>query len=400
MLLSLALIILVGLVLNSIFLKIKIPGILAYLLTGIFLGPYVLDLIDHSILNMSADLREIALVIILLRAGLSLDIKDLRKSGLPAILLSFLPAVAEISIFAIIGPFLFDISLIESLILATAAIAVSPAIIIPRMIHFVETKQGTEKQIPQMVLAGSSIEDIFVLVLFTVFVKVYQTSSFNALTIALFPLSLLSGVIIGIILGLFLVFIFKKFHVRDTLKVMIISGTAFLLVVLDDFTKAYFEISGLIAIIALGSTILETHPILASRLSVKFSKVWVGAEIMLFVLVGSIVDITQLGKIGLLAILIIIAGLLVRSLFVYISTAKSNLNNKEKLFVIIAYLPKATVQAAIGSIPLSLGIPAGELILAISVLTIFITAPLGAIGIDRLGPKLLSNKPKEGFINE
>ncbi|HOO44225.1 MAG TPA: cation:proton antiporter, partial [Bacillota bacterium] len=265
---------------------------------------------------------------------------------------------------------------------------------------FVETKQGTEKQIPQMVLAGSSIEDIFVLVLFTVFVKVYQTSSFNALTIALFPLSLLSGVIIGIILGLFLVFIFKKFHVRDTLKVMIISGTAFLLVVLDDFTKAYFEISGLIAIIALGSTILETHPILASRLTVKFSKVWVGAEIMLFVLVGSIVDITQLGKIGLLAILIIIAGLLVRSLFVYISTAKSNLNNKEKLFVIIAYLPKATVQAAIGSIPLSLGIPAGELILAISVLTIFITAPLGAIGIDRLGPKLLSNKPKEGFINE
>ncbi|HPJ23545.1 MAG TPA: cation:proton antiporter [Bacillota bacterium] len=400
MLLSLALIILVGLVLNSIFLKIKIPGILAYLLTGIFLGPYVLDLIDPSILNMSADLREIALVIILLRAGLSLDIKDLRKSGLPAILLSFLPAVAEISIFAIIGPFLFDISLIESLILATAAIAVSPAIIIPRMIHFVETKQGTEKQIPQMVLAGSSIEDIFVLVLFTVFVKVYQTSSFNALTIALFPLSLLSGVIIGIILGLFLVFIFKKFHVRDTLKVMIISGTAFLLVVLDDFTKAYFEISGLIAIIALGSTILETHPILASRLTVKFSKVWVGAEIMLFVLVGSIVDITQLGKIGLLAILIIIAGLLVRSLFVYISTAKSNLNNKEKLFVIIAYLPKATVQAAIGSIPLSLGIPAGELILAISVLTIFITAPLGAIGIDRLGPKLLSNKPKEGFINE
>lgn len=396
MLLSLALIIILGLTLNSLFLKIKIPGILAYILTGILLGPYVLDLIDAKILGMSAELRQIALVIILLRAGLSLDIKDLKKVGLPAILLSFLPATAEIALFAVAGPILFHITWVESLILATAAIAVSPAIIIPRMIHMIEHKEGTDKQIPQMVLAGSSIEDIYVLVLFTVFIKVYETHTFNALSIALFPLSLLSGVAIGIVTGLILTYLFKRFHVRDTLKVMIIAGAAFLLIVLDDATKATFEISGLIAIIALGSTILEKHPELAARLTVKFSKVWVGAEIMLFVLVGSIVDIGQFLTIGIYALLIILLGLLIRTAAVFISTSPSNLLPKERLFVAVAYLPKATVQAAIGAIPLSLGIPSGGLILSISVLAIFITAPLGAIGMDHFKTRLLSSTPKEG----
>lgn len=388
MILSLALIIIVGLTLNSIFLKLKIPGIIAYILTGIFLGPYVLNLIDQSILNMSNDLRTIALVVILLRAGLSLDIKDLRKAGLPAVLLSFLPSTAEIAIFAVVAPVFFHITLIESLILGAAAIAVSPAIIVPKMIHMIEKKEGTEKQIPQMILAGSTIEDIYVIVLFTIFIKLYETNNFSVISIALFPLSLLAGILLGIGSAILLVWLFKEFHMRDTLKVMVISGTAFLFVVLDNFTKQYFEISGLIAIIALGSTVLETHPDLAKRLTLKFSKIWIGAEIMLFVLVGSIVDISQFLNIGILAVLIILIGLLIRTIAVFISTSSTKLNNKEKLFVAIAYLPKATVQAAIGSIPYAMGIPAGGLILAISILAIFITAPLGAIGID-YGKKLL-----------
>ncbi len=392
MLLSLALIIIVGLALNSIFIKIKIPGIIAYILTGVFLGPYVLNLIDQNILDMSSDLRTIALVIILLRAGLSLDLKDLKKAGLPAILLSFLPSTAEIAIFAVVAPFFFHITVIESLILGAAAIAVSPAVIVPRMIHMIEKGQGTDKQIPQMILAGSSIEDIYVIILFTVFIKLYETNGFNAWSITLVPLSLIAGIVLGISSAILLVFLFKKFHMRDTLKVMVISGTAFLFVVLENYTKQYFEVSGLIAIMALGSTILETHPDLAKRLTLKFSKIWIGAEIMLFVLVGAIVDIKQFATIGILAVLIILIGMAIRTIAVFVSCSKTKLNTKEKLFVAISYLPKATVQAAIGAIPYSMGIPAGELILAISVLAIFITAPLGAIGIDHTKDKLLTTK--------
>ncbi len=392
MLLSLGLIIIVSLSLNSIFHKIKIPGLIAFILTGIILGPFVLNLIDQKILDISADLRTIALVIILLRAGLSLDLKDLKKVGLPAILLSFLPSTFELILFGVAAPLMFNIPLIEALILGAAAIAVSPAIIVPRMIQLIEDDQGTDKKIPQMILAGSSIEDIYIIVLFTVFLRIYDTNSVDFISVINVPVSLIAGILLGIGFGLLLNFIFKKFHMRDTLKVMVISGTSFLFVVLEQWTKNVFEISGLIAIVTLGATILETHPVVAKRLNLKFSKIWVGAEIMLFVLVGAIVDITQFTSIKflLLAIAVVLLGLIVRSIVVFLSISNTNLHFKEKLFVCISYLPKATVQAAIGAIPYQMGIPSGDIILAISVLAIFISAPMGAIGIEQSGKKWLS----------
>lgn len=389
MLLSVALILIISISLNAIFEKLKIPGLIAFIITGIILGPYVLNLIADEILVISADLREIALIVILLRVGLTLDLKDLKKVGRPAVLLSFLPATFEIVFIGLISPLLFDISMIEGFILGSIVAAVSPAVVVPRMIHLIEKKIGTDKQIPQLILAGSSIDDIFAIVMFTIFIKVYQTNTFSVVSIALFPATLLASLIIGIGIGLGLVYIFKRIHLRDTLKVLIVFGVSFLLLVLEDLVQDYFAISGLLAVIALGGTILKTYPVLASRLTVKFSKIWVAAEIMLFVLVGAIVDITIFKSVGLFAIILVVSSLLIRMVAVLLSVAKTNLNNKEKVFTCISYLPKATVQAAIGAIPLALGIPAGNLILTISVLAIFISAPIGAIGMDRLHNQLL-----------
>ncbi len=388
MLLSIALIVIISLTLTSIFQKIKIPGIIAMILTGILLGS--LGLIADEITAISSDLREIALIVILLRAGLTVDIADLKKVGRPAILLTFLPATIEIIVFALLAPIFLNITLIESLILGSVVAAVSPAIIVPRMIYLIENKIGTKKSIPQMILAGASLDDIYVIILFTSFIQIYQTNDYSLLSILQLPTSIITGIIIGIISGIILVKFFKKFHIRDTIKVFIIFSVAFLIIYLESITKPYFAISGLLAIMVLGGTILKLYPVLASRLTTKFSKIWVGAEIMLFVLVGAITDISLLANIGILAIALIIIGLIFRALSVYIITSKTGHTTKERLFSSISYLPKATVQAAIGAIPLSYGITSGNLILTIAVLSIVISAPIGAMLIDNLSLKLLS----------
>lgn len=388
MLLSIALIILVSLTLTSLFQKIKIPGIIAMIITGILLGS--LGLISDNILAISTDLREIALIVILLRAGLTVDLNDLKKVGKTAILLSFVPATIEITTIALLAPVFFDITLTESLILGSVIAAVSPAIVVPRMIHLIEKKYGTKKSIPQMILAAASIDDIYVIILFTSFVQLYQTNSYSFMSLLEIPLSIILGAFAGILVGLVLVWFFKKYHFRDTIKVMILFSVSFLFIFLENTIKSYVGFSGLLAIMVLGGTILEKYPTLASRLTTKFSKIWVLAEIMLFVLVGAITDVTVLVNIGLFAVVLLIASMFFRMVSVYFITGTAKLSKKERVFASFSYLPKATVQAAIGAIPLSLGIENGNLILIIAVLSIVISAPIGAILIDSLHEKMLT----------
>lgn len=390
MLLSLGLIILLSLSLNALLTKIKIPSLIAYIITGIVLGPYVLDLLDPNILNISADIRKIALIVILLRAGLTLDIKDLKLVGKGAILLSIIPATFEIITIGFISQFLFKISLIEGLILGSVVAAVSPAVVVPRMINLIENKKGTDKSIPQMVLAASSIDDIYAIVLFTLFIQIYETNIVDFTSVIMFPIAIISGIIAGILAALLIVKLFKKFHMRDTIKVLIIFGIAFLFDYLETILKLIIPFSSLIAILSLGLTVLKLYPVLADRLVKKFSKIWVFSEMILFVLIGALVNITIISKVGLNFVLLLILAIVIRFFSVYISTSGINLNFKERLFVFFSYLPKATVQAAIGAIPLTMGIPSGEIILGVSVLAIFITAPIGAILIDQTQSKLLN----------
>ena len=390
MLFSLTLILIIGFSLSGIFQKLKLPGFLGMLITGIILGPYVLNLISPDILNISADLREIALIVILIRAGLALDIKDLKNVGRPAILMCFIPATFEIIAITILAPILFNISYIESAIMGCVIAAVSPAVVVPRMIKLIEDGYGQEKSIPQLIMAGASVDDIYVIVLFTSFLGMYKGEEFNISTLINVPISIILGVALGIISGIILVYIFKKIRMRDTVKMLIILSTAFLFVTLETFIKPYIAISGLLAVMALGCTILKKYEVVANRLSSKFSKVWVACEVLLFVLVGANVDISYVSKAGFLAVVLILSALIFRILGVFICLLKTKLSNKEKLFCAIAYLPKATVQAAIGSIPLSAGVASGHLILTVAVLAIMITAPLGAIGVDYSYKKLLS----------
>lgn len=392
MLLSIALILLMSVSLAEIFKKLKLPGLIAFVITGIVLGPFVLDLIDEKILNISSELRTIALIVILIRAGLTLNLEDLKKVGRPAILLSFLPATLEILFIGLLSPTLFGMTYIEGFMLGSIVAAVSPAVVVPRMIKLIEEKRGTDKQIPQMILAGSSIDDIYAIVIFTICLQIYETSSFSVATIVLFPVSLVLSLTLGVFVGLILIKVFKWLHIRDTIKVLIIFGISFLLMQLQEVLNGVFTFSGLLAIIALGGAILRQYPILANRLTSKFSKIWVAAELMLFVLVGADVDISALGSVGVLAIGLILGGIIVRMISVLLSTIGTNLNIKEKLFSCLSYIPKATVQAAIGSIPQQMGVPHGDLILAISVLAIFITAPIGAISMDNLNKKLLTKE--------
>lgn len=389
MLLSLGLIIVLGLSLNAILVRIKVPSLIGYIITGIILGPYVLDLIDPSVLEISADLRKIALIVILLRAGLTLDLKDLKSVGKAALLLSFLPATFEIVAIAFLSQLFFDITLLEGFILGSVVAAVSPAVIVPRMISLIEKKRGTSKSIPQMVLAASSIDDVYAIVLFTIFIQMYQTNSFAVTDILLFPVSIISGVVVGILSGFFLVKFFKIFHIRDTIKILIIFGIAFILDYAEASLKNIVSFSSLLAVITLGLTILKRYPVLAERLTIRFSKIWVVSEMILFVLIGALVNILIISKVGVNFILLLLLAMVVRFAAVLISTGGINLNFKERLFVFFAYLPKATVQAALGAIPLSLGLPAGEIILGVSVLSIFLTAPVGAILIDQTQKILL-----------
>lgn len=389
MLLSLALIFLIGIALGGIFSKLKLPPLIGMLLTGIILGPYSFNLLDDSILNISPDLRRIALIIILTRAGLSLDIADLKKVGRPAILMCFVPACFEILGMILLAPKLLGLSLLDAAIMGTVIGAVSPAVIIPKMLKLMEENYGTKKSIPQLILAGSSVDDIFVIVLFTILTNLAKSGELSTLNFLQIPISIFTGIIVGISIGIILIYIFKKIHFRDSVKVIIILSISFLLVTIEDNFSNIIPFSGLLAIMSLGIIINKKYNILSKRLSIKYSKLWVGAEIMLFVLVGATVDLKYATSAGLSAIILIFGILIFRVLGVYISLIGANFNIKEKAFCMIAYMPKATVQAAIGGIPLAMGLSSGNIILTVAVLSILITAPLGALGIDLTYKKLL-----------
>ena len=401
MFLSLSLIILLGLSMGALFDRLKLPRIIGMLITGIILGPYVLNLLDSSILNISSDLRKIALVIILLKAGLSLDISDLKRSGSSAILLAFLPASFEILAYIIFAPMLFSINRIDAAVLGAVLAAVSPAVVVPKMVDLIERKYGTKKAIPQMIMAGASCDDIFTIVLFTTFLNFALGGELNIKSLFKIPVSIILGIAIGILLGYGLYLAFenlykRKKHVRNSIKVIIMLGFSLLLVALEDILADIIPMSGLLAVISMACTIrLKSDELVSKRLSEKFSKIWLSAEIILFVLVGAAVDIRYMLSFGIEAILIIIICLIFRSIGVLISIAKRNFTAKERIFCIVAYLPKATVQAAIGSIPLFSGLESGNLILSVTVLSILITAPLGAIGIDKLYPKYLQKETDE-----
>ncbi len=392
MLFSLALLVLCGLVLSGTMQKLKLPGLVGMLLTGIVLGPYVLDLIAPELLNISADLREIALIVILTRAGLALDINDLKKVGRPAILMCFIPATFEIAATTIFAPMFFPISHLEAAIMGTVLGAVSPAVIVPKMLKLMESGYGKSKSIPQLILAGASVDDIYVIVLFASFMGMYSGSGFDVGNLVKIPIAIAAGVLIGILLGIAVVKLFKRIHMRDTVKILIILSTSFLLVTLESVIKAYVPMSGLLAVMALGATILKQYGVLAKRLSGKFSKIWVAAELLLFVLVGATVDIRYAASAGIAAVALIFIALIIRVCGVFVCLIKTKLNTKERLFCAIAYLPKATVQAAIGGLPLAAGVAAGNTILTVAVLGILITAPIGAIAVDNSFRKLLEKE--------
>ena len=388
MLLSLALIFLCGMALGRLFQQIKLPSLLGMLLTGILLGPYALGLLDDSILSISADLRKIALIIILTRAGLNLDLKDLKQVGRPAILMCFLPACLEILGMILLAPFLFQISLLEAAIMGAVVAAVSPAVIVPKMLKLMEEGYGKANSIPQMILAGASVDDVFVIVLFTSLTGFAQGEGFTAWSLIKVPMAIILGALAGILCGKGLALLFQRIHMRDSAKVIIILSISFLLVVFEEAVPEMLGFSGLIAVMTCGISLQQHRFELATRLSLKYSKLWVAAELLLFVLVGATVNIQYALAFGPIAIGLIFFVLLFRMLGVLLCLVKTRLSNREKLFCMVAYCPKATVQAAIGSIPLSLGLSCGNLVLTVAVLSILITAPLGAFAIDLLYKKL------------
>lgn len=399
MILSLGLILIVGMVFAKIFDKLKLPRIIGMLLTGIILGPQVLNLLDANILKISPDLRTIALIVILLKAGLSLDMGDLKKVGRSAILLSFLPASFEILSYAIFVPKILGLNLIDGLLMGAVMAAVSPAIVVPRMVKLIDEGYGKDESIPQMILAGASCDDVFVLVLFSSFLSMAKGSEFSFKSLLKVPVSITLGIGFGIVIGYLLYLFFERrykngSYIRNSSKVIIILALAFLLVSLEGLVKEIIPISGLLAVIAMASSYkIKADDGVVERLSEKFAKLWIFAEILLFVLVGAEVDIKYMTGIGFIGIALIFLGLLIRSIGVFISVAGSRLSKNEKIFTILAYTPKATVQAAIGSVALANGIGSGMAILSIAVLGIIITAPLGAILIDKSYKKLLKKAP-------
>lgn len=392
MLTSIALIFLCGLALGSIFNKLKLPSLLGMIITGMILSPYALNLLDESLLNISSDLRQLALVVILTRAGLALDIADLKKVGRPAVLMCFVPACFEILGVVLIAPGLFEVSIMEAAVMGSVLAAVSPAVIVPRMLKIMEEGYGKEHSIPQLILAGASVDDVFVIVMFTAFISLVSGGSVSAVDFIQIPISIISGIFLGAIFGWLLVRFFKSFHMRDSVKILIIISVSFLFLELQHRLEGIISISGLLAIMSMAIIINQKYRILATRLSHKYNKLWVAAEILLFVLVGATVDIRYTASAGFVAIIIVCGALLFRMVGVMVSLTKTKLTVKERLFSMVAYTPKATVQAAIGAIPLSLGLSCGQKVLTIAVLSILITAPLGAICVDRLYQRLLEKQ--------
>ncbi len=398
MLASLSLIFLVGLAMGAICQKLKMPRIIGMLVTGIVLGPYVLDFLDPSILSISSELRKLALIIILLKAGLSLDLKDLKKAGRPAILMSFVPAICEIAGYILFAPLLLGINRIEAAVMGAVLGAVSPAVVIPRMVMLMEEKYGTKKAIPQMIMAGASCDDIFVIVLFTTFLSMAQGGSADIIDFVNIPVSIVLGILLGAVTGYGLYLFFEtsyahKHCVRNSIKVIIVLGFSMLLVSVEGWLEGKVSVSGLLAVVSMACVIkIKSTAFVSKRLSEKFGKLWMAAEVVLFVLVGAAVDIRYTLSAGIAAVFMIFIALIFRTAGVLICTIKTKLNMKERIFCVIAYLPKATVQAAIGSVPLAAGLACGKIILSVAVLAIIITAPLGALGIDNTYKKLLEKE--------
>lgn len=401
MLTSLALIFLIGLLLGAACQRIHLPGIIGMLLTGILLGPYVWNILDPSILSISADLRKIALIIILLKAGLSLNLKDLKKVGRPAILMSCLPAGCEIVGYVLFAPLLLDISHTEAAVMGAVLAAVSPAVVVPRMVHLIENGYGTNKSIPQMILAGASCDDIFVIVLFTTFLGMAQGESAHLSDFLNIPISIVLGIVLGIVTGQLLSLFFEvsyahKHCIRNSIKVIIVLGVSFLLVAVEDLLSGTVAISGLLAVVSMACMLkIKSTAFVSGRLSEKFGKLWLGAEVLLFVLVGAAVDIRYMAQVGISAVAMIFVALCFRALGVALCLVRTSLTFRERLFCVLAYLPKATVQAAIGSVPLSMGLACGSMVLSVAVLGIVITAPLGAFLIDVTHTRLLSHDKKD-----
>ena len=398
MLTSLALIFLVGLAMSAICKQIRLPGIIGMLATGIVLGPYVLDLLSPSILGISADLRKLALIIILLKAGLSLNLSDLKKVGRPAILMSFVPASFEICGYILFAPMILGVTRVEAAVMGAVMGAVSPAVVVPRMVKLMEEGYGTKKGIPQMILAGASCDDIFVIVLFTTFLQMAQGGHANAKDFINIPISIVLGIVLGCIVGYLLYRFFelayKKNHcVRNSTKLIVILGMSCLLLAIEEWVSADVAVSGLLAVVSMACMLkVKSTTFVSKRLSEKFGKLWIAAEVILFVLVGAAVDIRYMAKAGAMALLMIGAALLFRAVGVCICMLGTKLTWKERLFCIIAYLPKATVQAAIGSVPLAAGLSCGTLVLSVAVMAIVITAPIGALSIDSTYKHLLEKE--------
>ena len=395
MLTSLSFVFLLGLAMAALCQKFKIPRIIGMLVTGILLGPCVLNWLSESILGISSELRQMALIIILLKAGLSLNLADLKKVGRPALMMSCVPASFEILAFVIFAPAILHISRVEAAVMGAVLGAVSPAVVIPRMVQLMETKYGTDQRIPQMIMAGASCDDIFVIVLFSTFTNMAQGDSAHVADFINIPVSILLGIALGAVAGYGLSLFFetayaKEHYVRNSMKVILILGMSFFLMSVETWLKGKVSVSGLLAVVSMAAVIrIKCIPKVSKRLSEKFGKLWIAAEVILFVLVGAAVDIRYTMQAGIAAVLMIFVGLMFRAVGVSLCMLGTKLNKKERLFCVIAYLPKATVQAAIGSVPLAMGLPCGQIVLSVAVLAILITAPLGAAGMDLTYDKLL-----------
>lgn len=401
MLTSLSFIFLVGLSMAAICQRFKLPRMIGMLVTGIVLGPYVLDLLDLSILSISSDLRQMALIIILLKAGLSLNLADLKKVGCPAIMMSCVPASCEILAFLLFAPIILGVSRIEAAVMGAVLAAVSPAVVVPRMVQLMDTKYGTSKSIPQLIMAGASCDDIFVIVLFSTFVSMARGGRANLMDFINIPISIILGIALGAAMGCLLSLFFEtayahKHCVRNSMKVIVVLGVAFLSMAIETWLKGVVPVSGLLAVVSMACVLkVRSIAFVSKRLSEKFGKLWLAAEVLLFVLVGAAVDIRYTLNAGIAAVLMILLALAFRSVGVAICLVKTTLTRKERLFCMIAYLPKATVQAAIGSVPLTMGLPCGQIVLSVAVLAIVITAPLGALGMDFTYKLLLKKEERE-----
>ena len=392
MLLSISLILILGMFMGWICRKMKLPALLGMLITGIILGPYGLNLLDGSILGISAELRKIALIIILTRAGLGLDLSGLKKIGRPAVLMCFVPASFELLGMILLAPKLMGLTVLEAAVMGAVLAAVSPAVVVPRMVKLMDEGYGVKEGIPQLILAGASVDDVYVIVLFSTFVGMMQGEGASILKFVNIPVSIFFGIAIGLLLGVLLAYFFKKVHIRDTSKVLIILSISFLLVVIEDKLTTAITFSSLIAVMFIGIGLQKKREAVAKRLSVKYGKLWVVAEVFLFVLVGATVNIEYLGKVGAKAFVVIIGALIFRMFGVFVCLLGTSLKRKERLFAMMAYTPKATVQAAIGGIPLALGFACGDTVLTVAVLAIVLTAPLGAFAIDLSYKKLLNKQ--------